>query len=379
MNERILVVDDTPANIQTLSAILKEKGYQLSVATNGKQALQVLEKLQPDLILLDVMMPEMDGFETCRQIKKSEKLQNIPIIFLTAKTETADIVEGFEIGAVDYVGKPFNAHELLARINTHLSIDQLRRSLAEKNEELARAHKREMDMAFRVQSQLIPTSTPQIEGWEFAANWQPAREVSGDYYDFIRNDGIQEMVIADVSGKGMPAALFMASIRSIVRAKATALLSPCETMTQANALICGDAARGMYVTVFFAELDPDKRLLTYVNCGHNSPFWYRANKGEITELPSTGSVVGIIPGAQWEQKQIEIGRDDVIMMYTDGISEAFNEEDQEFGDVRLKDILMKNAKQSPAQILTEVHSALHAFVGSAPQSDDRTIVILKCL
>jgi phosphoserine phosphatase RsbU/P len=379
MNERILVVDDTPANIQTLSAILKEKGYQLSVATNGKQALQVLEKLQPDLILLDVMMPEMDGFETCRQIKKSEKLRNIPIIFLTAKTETADIVEGFEIGAVDYVGKPFNAHELLARINTHLSIDQLRRSLAEKNEELARAHKREMDMAFRVQSQLIPTSTPQIEGWEFAANWQPAREVSGDYYDFIRNDGIQEMVIADVSGKGMPAALFMASIRSIVRAKATALLSPCETMTQANALICGDAARGMYVTVFFAELDPDKRLLTYVNCGHNSPFWYRANKGEITELPSTGSVVGIIPGAQWEQKQIEIGRDDVIMMYTDGISEAFNEEDQEFGDVRLKDILMKNAKQSPAQILTEVQSALHAFVGSAPQSDDRTIVILKCL
>src|SRR5262245_50794453 len=112
MNERILVVDDTPANIQTLSGILKEKGYQLSVATNGKQALQVLEKLQPDLILLDVMMPEMDGFETCRQIKKSEALRNIPIIFLTAKTETADIVEGFEIGAVDYVGKPFNAHEL---------------------------------------------------------------------------------------------------------------------------------------------------------------------------------------------------------------------------------------------------------------------------
>ena len=140
MNERILVVDDTPANIQTVAAILKGRGYQLSVATNGKQALEVLEKIQPDLILLDVMMPELDGFETCQRIKSTAPWRNIPVIFLTAKTETADIVKGFEVGAVDYVGKPFNAHELLARVNTHLTIDQLRLSLADKNVELARAH-----------------------------------------------------------------------------------------------------------------------------------------------------------------------------------------------------------------------------------------------
>jgi adenylate cyclase len=124
---RILVVDDTPANIQTLSAILKEKGYQISVATNGRQALDVVSKIRPDLILLDVMMPEMDGFEACKQLKKSAEWHDIPIIFLTAKTETSDIVRGFELGAVDYVGKPFNAHELLARVNTHLSMDRLRR------------------------------------------------------------------------------------------------------------------------------------------------------------------------------------------------------------------------------------------------------------
>lgn len=137
---RILVVEDTPANIQTLAAILKEKGFQLSVATNGRQALEVLGRVRPDLILLDVMMPEMDGFETCRRIKANESLRDIPIIFLTAKTEPADIVAGFELGAVDYVGKPFNAHELLARVNTHLTLDILRRSLAQKNAELARAH-----------------------------------------------------------------------------------------------------------------------------------------------------------------------------------------------------------------------------------------------
>src|SRR5437899_7638601 len=140
MNERILVVDDTPANIQTVAAILKGKRYQLSVATNGKQALDALTKIRPDLILLDVMMPELDGFETCQRIKSSEAWRDIPIIFLTAKTDTADIVKGFEMGAVDYVGKPFNAHELLARVSTHLTVDQLRRSLALKNVELARAH-----------------------------------------------------------------------------------------------------------------------------------------------------------------------------------------------------------------------------------------------
>jgi adenylate cyclase len=140
MNSRILVVDDTPANIQALSGTLKEKGYQISVATNGKQALDVLARVQPDLILLDVMMPVMDGFETCRRIKASEQWRQIPIIFLTAKTDTADIVQGFELGAVDYVAKPFNAHELLARVSTHLTIDELRRNLAEKNAELARAH-----------------------------------------------------------------------------------------------------------------------------------------------------------------------------------------------------------------------------------------------
>jgi len=140
MSSRILVVDDTPANIQVLSSTLKEKGYQISVATSGRQALEIVGRVQPDLILLDVMMPEMDGFETCQRLKESDPTKDIPVIFLTARTETADVVRGFETGAVDYVAKPFNAWELLARVNTHLTVDQLRRSLAGKNAELARAH-----------------------------------------------------------------------------------------------------------------------------------------------------------------------------------------------------------------------------------------------
>ena len=130
-DNRVLIVDDTPANIQTLAAVLKEKGYPISVATNGRQALDVVARVRPALILLDVMMPEMDGFETCRRLKAVQEWRQIPVIFLTAKTETADIIQGFELGAVDYVAKPFNTHELLARVSTHLALRRQQRELEE--------------------------------------------------------------------------------------------------------------------------------------------------------------------------------------------------------------------------------------------------------
>jgi serine phosphatase RsbU (regulator of sigma subunit) len=370
MNERILIVDDTPANVQILAGLLKDKGYQLSVATNGQQALDLLERIRPDLILLDVMMPVMDGFETCRRLKNSAAWRDIPVIFLTSKSDTTDIVAGFEAGAVDYVAKPFNAHELLARINTHLTVDHLRRSLEQ-------AQKRELEMAFKVQSQLIPTRLPELPGWGFAARWQPAKEVSGDYYDFIPGKGRLGIVIADVSGKGMHAALFMASARSIIRAKATASLSPADNLSQANALLCADAAQGMFVTLFYAEVAPDHAGLTYVGCGHNPPLWYRADRGEIVELEPTGSVLAVNDDAQYEAKRIETGRGDVLLLFTDGFTEAFNDQRQLFGDDRLKDVLKRHAQESPQGILDAVQRELDAFVGAAPQSDDRTIVIAK--
>ena len=184
-SNRILVVDDTPANIQALAAILKEKGYQISVATNGKQALEVLARVQPDLILLDVMMPEMDGFETCRRLKAAEQWRQIPVIFLTAKTETADIVQGFELGAVDYVAKPFNAHELLARVNTHLTMDELRRSLAAKNAELARAHELVRRAFGRYVSEEVATSILQSpEGLELGGEEREVTILMSDLRGF---------------------------------------------------------------------------------------------------------------------------------------------------------------------------------------------------
>ena len=185
MSNRILIVDDTPANIQALAAILKEKGYQISVATNGKQALDVLARVSPDLILLDVMMPEMDGFETCRRLKAAEPWRQIPVIFLTSKTETTDIVKGFELGAVDYVAKPFNAHELLARVNTHLTMDELRRSLAQKNAELARAHELVRRAFGRYVSEEVATSLLQSpEGLEMGGEEREVTILMSDLRGF---------------------------------------------------------------------------------------------------------------------------------------------------------------------------------------------------
>ena len=185
MSSRILIVDDTPANIQALAAILRARGYHISVGTNGRQALEVMAKVPPDLVLLDVMMPEMDGFETCRRLKANEAWRQIPVIFLTARTETADIVRGFELGAVDYVAKPFNAHELLARVNTHLTMDELRRSLAEKNAELARAHELVRRTFGRYVSEEVATSILQSpEGLELGGEEREVTILMSDLRGF---------------------------------------------------------------------------------------------------------------------------------------------------------------------------------------------------
>jgi serine phosphatase RsbU (regulator of sigma subunit) len=379
MNERILIVDDAPAVLQSVAEILKGRGYQLSAAAGGAQALELLGRLRPDLILLDVMMPGMDGVETCRRIKETPGGREIPVIFLTGKAETADVVRGFEAGAVDYVAKPFNPPELLARISTHLTIDRLRRSLEEKNQALAEAHRREMEMAARVQAQLIPASLPPLAGWDFAAHWQPAKEVSGDYYDFLPGPGRLGVVVADVSGKGMHAALVMASTRSLVRANAAAQLGPADSLHQVNASLCADATQGMFVTLFYAELEAGSGAVEYVSCGHTPPLRWRAADGAVEEFDSTGTVLGMDETARFAARRVELGAGDVLLLLTDGYAEAFDARSRPFGDERLRELLAAHAKEPAARILERVKGAVERFVGDAPVSDDRTIVVARRL
>jgi CheY-like chemotaxis protein len=374
------MVDDSPENIQILVGILRDKGYDLSVATNGRQAIEVAGKVKPDLILLDVVMPEMDGYETCRHLKSDTVHRNTPVIFLTSRADSEDIVAGFEAGAVDYVAKPFNAHELLARIGTHLTLDLLRRSLADKIDELAAARARELEAAYHVQSQLIPATTPSLEGWDFAATWKPAKEVSGDFYDFIEGSDRLGVTMADVSGKGMHAALFMANARSILRSKLNKGTPCAVAMKESNALICRDATPGMFVTVFYGEIDYETREFAFVNCGHNPTFWYRASTDSFENLEASGAVMGVseaLPPPVEAKVKPEPG--DILFFYTDGITEAFNVDEEEFGEERVLGILSANRGRDAKGILDALEAELDAFVGEAPQSDDRTMVVIKAV
>ncbi|MBI5305154.1 MAG: SpoIIE family protein phosphatase [Chloroflexi bacterium] len=236
---------------------------------------------------------------------------------------------------------------------------------------------RELQLAYDVQASLIPRETPIVPGWDFAAYWQPAREVSGDFYDFFPVPAGQSIVIADVSDKGMHAALFMALTRSTVRASTLAAESPADGLTRANRLLCADSTGGMFVTLFYAQLDPLKKEITYVNAGHNPPLVLRAATRELIELPRTGVMLGFNEGMEFAQANVALELGDMILFYTDGVTEANDASGEQFGEERLRAWMLEHADASPAALLDALKRALGEFIGSAAPFDDITVVIAK--
>jgi sigma-B regulation protein RsbU (phosphoserine phosphatase) len=239
---------------------------------------------------------------------------------------------------------------------------------------------RELQMAYRVQSSLIPEATPDIAGWKFATHWQPAREVAGDYYDFIpsQNDRMG-LVIADVTDKGMPAALFMALTRSIVRACLDQASVPAEGLTKANRFICADSTSDMPVTLFYGLLDPIQGELTYVNAGHNPPIHFRAAQDEFIKLTPTGMFLGFDDEATYEQRLQVIKPGDFVVFYTDGVTDAINAEEQLFGQERFESLLADHRTASAAAILGTIKDAIKDFTGGTAPYDDITLLVAKRL
>jgi sigma-B regulation protein RsbU (phosphoserine phosphatase) len=238
---------------------------------------------------------------------------------------------------------------------------------------------RELQMAREVQTSFLPHTTPQIPGWEFAAWWRPAREVAGDYYDFIaESDGRLGLVIADVTDKGMPAALFMVLTRSIVRASVLQS-TPVEGIQRANRLICGDAMRDMFVSLFYAQLDPASGELVYVNAGHNPALLYQAGINHIEALAPTGMVLGIDPGATFEQCSVQLGPGDFVVLYTDGVTEAANALGEEFGEAGLQQLVLDCQHAPAAEMVAALKTALGEFTAGQPPFDDVTILVARRL
>jgi sigma-B regulation protein RsbU (phosphoserine phosphatase) len=243
---------------------------------------------------------------------------------------------------------------------------------------------RELQMAHQVQASLLPRETPQIPGWEFVARWQPAREMSGDYYDFILAQGPEPakglgLVIADVTDKGMPAALFMAVTRSIVRASVARAPSPAVGIAHANRLICADSTRGMFVTLFYALLNPASGEFTYVNAGHNPPLLCRADRDQLTKLTLTGMPLGVLADTPFEERTLHLNPGDWILFYTDGVTDAINAYEQEFGMERLEHVLLEHRHASAMEIMAALEGAIHDFTGPTAPFDDIAMMVIKCL
>jgi sigma-B regulation protein RsbU (phosphoserine phosphatase) len=243
----------------------------------------------------------------------------------------------------------------------------------------------ELQMARDVQFSFIPRHTPEIAGWELAAWWQPAREVSGDFYDFIPIAATATepqplgLTIADVSDKGMEAAMFMVLTRSTVRASISPNCSPASSITSANRLISSDSPGGMFVTLFYAQLNPGSGEFCYVNAGHNPPLLYRKSRNRFSLLARTGMALGVEAEERYEQRTEIIESGDFIFLYTDGITDATNRKGDYFGEERLNRILRENRRSSAGEIVAAFEDALNEFVGSSTPFDDITALVLRRL
>src|ERR1700733_12005798 len=334
----ILIVDHTPINIGVISGALKDS-YATKVATNGEKALAIASATEkPDLILLDVMMPEMDGYEVCRRLKANPDTKDIPVIFLTGQTEAEDETKGFEVGAVDYIHKPFSAAVVKARVRTHLMLReahaQIARQLVEINTEL--------EMALQIQLSILPSSTPKITGMDIVARYIPMTSVAGDYYDFIvvdeRHVGI---LIADVSGHGLPAALIASMLQVALTAQARHVSEPGKVLAGLNQALCGKFQHN-FVTAAYVYVDLEKNIMKYGGAGHPPLLQSGEPTGNDSELLENGLVMGQFEEATYDSLQVPIEAGDRFVLYTDGILETSNPAQEEFGTGRFMQFMETN-------------------------------------
>jgi phosphoserine phosphatase RsbU/P len=315
----ILVVDDITSNIILLTHMLLKLGYKVRKAISGEIAIEEIDIALPDLILLDINMPGMDGYQVCQMLKAQERTCDIPVIFISALDETMDKLKGFNVGGVDYITKPFQLVEVQARIKTHITLRQLQKELQLKNKLL----EEERERAGKIQADLLPKLMPTLPGFELAARCLPAQEVGGDFYDWqCLAPGCLNFTLGDVMGKGMPAALLMTTVRATLRALGIQYI-PETRIDAAQALLAPDLGTSeSFVTLFHAQLNCDNRQLSYVDAGHGLVLLKRAN-GDINPLLKGGIPMGILPEQVYQSGRIVFEPNDALIIFSDGLTEVF--------------------------------------------------------
>lgn len=375
VHESILIVDDTPANLRLLSQMLSEQGYGVRAVTSGARALASVQAAPPDLILLDIKMPGMNGYNVCTHLKADPNTRHIPIIFISALDEIQDKVQAFAVGGVDYITKPFQFEEVLARVETHLALRRLQEQLRDAN----RILQRELALAGKVQASFLPSELPVPAGWQITAALKPASQTSGDFYDAIPlPEGRLGLLVADVVDKGVGAALFMALSWILIRTYAMEHPTQPElVLSTVNHRVLAETQTDQFVTVFYGILDPAAGTLTYCNAGHPPPYLFGPRHGAAARpLNRTGMPLGAIETATWEQATVQIDPGDVLVLYSDGITDAENSQRVSFGHARLKATVRASLGRSAQEIQNALLTEIEQFASEALQVDDVALMVV---
>jgi phosphoserine phosphatase RsbU/P len=388
MQTRILIADDQPDVLLALRLLLKGNGYATETVSSPAELLEAVAAREYDLVLMDLNYARdtTSGQEGLDLLAHLSAIENIPpIIVMTGWATVGLAVEAMQRGVTDFVEKPWTNSKLLASLEKQAAIGRERRALAKKsvqaNEEhremasLFHQHEREIAEARAIQEGFLPKEIPQIPGYEIASAWQSARVVGGDYFDVLSFEhGALGICIADVAGKGMPAALLMSNLQAAVRGLAAADISPSDLCARLNFLLCRNMARDRFITFFYGLLDGPTGAFRYVNAGHNPPVLMRRD-GSHERLTEGGIVLGAFPNQTFQNGSVKLQSGDRLVLYTDGVTEASNSEDEEFGDARLIEVLSENRAGSAQDLQTKILASAAQFCANRWQ-DDATLLIL---
>ena len=378
---KILIVDDEPRNVKILQIQLKARGYTVYTAADGLEALDVVEKEMPDLILLDINMPKMDGFEVVERIRADETTEFIPIVMITALRDTRENrIKSIEVGADDFIEKPFDSVEVLARVRSLLRIKAYQDTLAEHNSRL----EEELQMARSIQEILIPQNGVQeLSGFRIASRCCPEMAVGGDFYDVweIAPNRLG-VFISDVMGHGVSAAFVTVFIKTIlaefqqqIEDNPGYLLEILNT--RFNDLI--SSRLFMFATAFCGIIDITKGELVCANAGHSFPFLFNSDQQTYSAIGDkhTGNGLGIWQESLYETMRYPFDRASRIFLYTDGVYEAKNSHGEEFTAERLQKLVSACSEQSVPHLIASVSEAVDAFTGTSPKEDDLTLIAIE--
>ena len=376
---KILVVDDEPdlepLILQRMRRDIRRNQYTFVFARNGVEALEKLSLDESiDLVLSDINMPQMDGLTLLSQIPNVST--DVRSVIISAYGDMKNIRTAMNRGAFDFVTKPIDFDDLRVTIERTLShLLEWRDALESRNQ--LTVLQNELDIASSMQQSLLPNHFPEGDLFQVFGKMEPARNVGGDFFDILnREQGRLGVVVADVSDKGVPAALFMMSSRTLIRAMSIGSATPGEVLASVNELLLEDNDSTMFVTLFYAVYDPENGTFTYANGGHNPPLLVHSD-GSSEELPLTGGIaLGLVPDFEYEEHTLRLTSGDALILYTDGVTEAMNEDQEEFGVSRLVGVFEASPPIDAEDTTGRVFGAVHDFAGDADQSDDITCMVL---